>query len=112
MWRALRLVVDTGMHAKGMSRNEALKLMEENTALSKHNVRTEIDRYISWPAQALSYKLGEIKIRELRAMAEKELGDKFDIRAFHDAVLANGSIPLAVLEEQILEFVKQESSKE
>lgn len=112
MWRALRLVVDTGMHAKGMTRDEAIKLMEENTALSKHNVRTEIDRYISWPAQALSYKLGEIKIRELRALAEKELADKFDIRAFHDAVLANGSIPLAVLEEQILAFIKQESVKE
>lgn len=108
MWRAIRLVVDTGMHAKGWTREQAIKMMEENTALSTLNVRTEIDRYISWPAQALSYKLGELKIRELRAKAEKELGEKFDIRAFHDAILANGSIPLAVLEEQINSFIEQQ----
>ncbi|NVK22929.1 MAG: DUF885 domain-containing protein [Kangiellaceae bacterium] len=111
MWRAMRLVVDTGMHAMGMSRDEAIKLMEENTALSTHNVRTEIDRYISWPGQALSYKLGEIKIRELRAKAEKELGDDFDIRQFHDAVLGQGSVPLSVLEQQIEQFIKQVKAK-
>lgn len=113
MWRAMRLVVDTGMHAMGMTRDEAIKLMEENTALSTHNVRTEIDRYISWPGQALSYKLGEIKIRKLRAKAEKELGDDFDIRLFHDAILANGSVPLAVLEQQMNNFIiEQKKAKQ
>lgn len=111
MWRAMRLVVDTGMHAMGMTRDEAIKLMEENTALSKHNVRTEIDRYISWPGQALSYKLGEIKIRELRAKAEQELGEGFDIRKFHDAVLGQGSVPLSVLEEQIDDFINQQKDE-
>ncbi|RDX36440.1 DUF885 domain-containing protein [Kangiella sp. HD9-110m-PIT-SAG07] len=108
MWRAMRLVVDTGMHAKGWSREKAINMMASNTALSTHNVRTEIDRYISWPAQALSYKLGELKILELRAKAEKELGEDFDIRKFHDAVLANGSIPLSVLEDQIEQFIEDE----
>ncbi len=111
MWRAMRLVVDTGMHAMGMSRDEAIQLMEQNTALSKHNVRTEIDRYISWPGQALSYKLGEIKIRELRAKAEKELAENFDIRKFHDAVLGQGSVPLSVLEEQIDDFIKAQKEE-
>ena len=105
MWRAMRLVVDTGMHAFGMSRDEAIKLMEENTALSKHNVRTEIDRYIGWPAQALSYKLGEIKIWELRANAEQKLGAKFDIRTFHDAILSQGSVPLNILEQIIDDYI-------
>lgn len=107
MWRACRLVVDTGMHVFGWSRDKALAYMLENTALSEHNVRTEIDRYISWPAQALSYKIGEIKIKELRAKAESELGEKFDLRAFHDAVLENGSIPLFVLEQKINAFIAQ-----
>lgn len=106
MWRAMRLVVDTGMHAMGMSRDEAIKLMEENTALSKHNVRTEIDRYIAWPAQALSYKLGEIKIWELRRKAEQELGAEFDIRTFHDAVLGSGSVPLNVLEKIVENYIE------
>jgi len=108
MWRAMRLVVDTGMHAKGWSREKAIEMMESNTALSTLNVRTEIDRYISWPAQALSYKLGELKILELREKAEKALGEDFDIRKFHDAVLANGSIPLDVLEQQITQFIQQQ----
>ena len=112
MWRALRLVVDTGMHAFGMSRDEAIKLMEDNTALSKHNVRTEIDRYIGWPAQALSYKLGELKIWELRAKAEKELGESFDLRTFHDALLANGSVPLNVLEKMIDTYIQDNKSKQ
>jgi uncharacterized protein (DUF885 family) len=110
MWRALRLVVDTGMHAFGMSRDEAIKLMEDNTALSKHNVRTEIDRYIGWPAQALSYKLGELKIWELRAKSEKELGENFDLRTFHDALLANGSVPLNVLEKLINTYIQDNKS--
>ena len=105
MWRACRLVVDTGMHAFGWSREKALDFMASNTALSLHEVRTETDRYISWPGQALGYKMGELKIRELRKMAETELGQKFDVRAFHDAVLANGPVPLPVLEEQIRAYV-------
>ena len=106
MWRAARLVIDTGIHVKGWTREQAIKLLEENSALSTHNIRTEVDRYISWPGQALSYKLGEIKIRELRAKAEKSLGDKFDLRKFHDAILKNGSIPLGVLEQQINQFIE------
>jgi len=101
MWRACRLVVDTGMHALGWSREKAMSYMAGHTALSLHEVRTETDRYISWPGQALAYKMGELKIRELRRMAETELGPRFDIRAFHDAILANGPVPLPVLEEQI-----------
>ncbi|WP_246172712.1 DUF885 domain-containing protein [Marinicella rhabdoformis] len=111
MWRAMRLVVDTGMHAMGMTRDEAIKLMEENTALSKHNVRTEIDRYIAWPAQALSYKLGEIKIWELRNKAEKALGSNFDIRTFHDALLSKGPVPLDVLTVIIDEHIQNERKK-
>lgn len=109
MWRACRLVVDTGMHIKGWSRQKALDYMLENTALSEHNVTTEIDRYISWPAQALSYKIGEIEIKKLRMEAEQALGDKFDLRAFHDAVLEHGSIPLSVLRENIELFIDEQS---
>jgi uncharacterized protein (DUF885 family) len=105
MWRACRLVVDTGLHALGWSREKAMDFMAANTALSLHEVRTETDRYISWPGQALAYKMGELKIRELRRLAEKELGPRFDVRAFHDAVLANGPVPLPVLEEQIRAWI-------
>jgi len=105
MWRACRLVVDTGMHSMGWSRQQAIDFLAQNTALSMHNVTTEIDRYISWPAQALSYKLGELTIKRLRRQAEQELGAKFDLRAFHDAVLRNGSLPLSVLEQQITQFI-------
>lgn len=101
MWRACRLVVDTGIHAKGWSRQQAIDYMLENTALSRTNIEAEVDRYISWPGQALAYKIGELKIRELRARSEKALGDKFDVRAFHDAVLENGAVPLDVLEAHI-----------
>ena len=101
MWRACRLVVDTGLHAKGWSRAQAIEFMAERTALSRHEITTEVDRYISWPGQALAYKMGELKIRELRARAEKALGEGFDVRAFHDAVLGNGAVPLTVLEERI-----------
>lgn len=106
MWRAARLVIDTGLHVKGWTREQSIKLLEENSALSTHNIRTEVDRYISWPGQALSYKLGEIKILELREKAESSLGAKFDLRRFHDAILANGSIPLGVLEQQIDQFIE------
>ena len=105
MWRAARLVIDTGVHHKGWSRDQALAYLRDHTALSEHEVTTEVDRYISWPGQALSYKLGEIAIVRLRAEAERELGPKFDIKAFHDAVLKQGSVTLPVLESQIRAFI-------
>jgi uncharacterized protein (DUF885 family) len=101
MWRACRLVVDTGIHAFGWSRQQAIDFMAENSALSLHNITTEVDRYIGWPGQALGYKLGELKIRELRSRAEKALGERFDVRAFHDLVLGSGAVPLRVLEEAV-----------
>ena len=105
MWRACRLVVDTGMHAKGWTRQQAIDYLASHTALPLHEVETEIDRYISWPGQALAYKMGELKIRELRARAEKSLGDMFDLRHFHDAVLGQGSVPLDALEAQINDWI-------
>ena len=111
MWRAARLVIDTGIHHKGWTREQAIAYLAGHTALSRHEVETEVDRYISWPGQALSYKLGEIKILELRARAEKELGTKFDIRAFHDAVLEIGSVPLPVLEQHIDAFIAAAKAK-
>lgn len=107
MWRAARLVIDTGVHHLGWSRDQALAFLRDNTALSEHEVTTEVDRYISWPAQALSYKLGELKIWELRREAEAELGDDFNLPAFHHAVLSLGSVPLPVLEEQIRAFIAE-----
>jgi len=105
MWRACRLVVDVGMHYKGWTRQEALDYMAENTALSLHEVETEIDRYIGWPAQAVSYKMGEITIRKLRKQAEEELGEAFDIRSFHDEILRNGSIPMKSLQQIITAYL-------
>lgn len=107
MWRAMRLVVDTGIHAFGWSRQKAIDYMLDNSALARENVAREVDRYISWPGQACAYKIGELKIRELRARAEKELGDKFDLRAFHDMILGEGSIPLPVLEEQAARWIER-----
>ena len=104
MWRALRLVVDTGMHAMGWSRDEAISFMAEHSALSMHNIRAEVNRYIFWPGQALAYKMGEIKIRELRSKAEEQLGESFDQREFHDVILINGNVPLSVLEEKVEEW--------
>ncbi len=100
MWRAMRLVVDSGIHAKGWTRDQAIEYMLSNSALTRQNVEREVDRYIAWPGQACAYKVGELKIRELRALAERELGDKFDIRAFHDMLLEEGAIPLPLLEER------------
>ncbi len=111
MWRACRLVVDTGIHAKGWSKQQAIAFMTDNSALSAANIEAEVNRYISWPGQALAYKLGELKIRELRTMATRELGSKFDLAAFHDAVLGQGSVPLDVLEQQIKDWVAAEKTK-
>lgn len=105
MWRACRLVVDTGMHYLGWTRKEAIDFMKENTALSMHNIVAEVDRYISWPGQALAYKMGELKIRELRNRAKETLGDRFDVRGFHDAVLRSGAVPLDVLERNIENYI-------
>jgi uncharacterized protein (DUF885 family) len=101
IWRAARLVVDTGVHSKGWTREQALQFMHDNTALPDHEIETEVDRYIAWPGQALSYYLGELAILRAREKAEKELGNKFNIRAFHDAVLELGSVPLPVLTARI-----------
>ncbi len=108
MWRAARLVVDTGMHAKGWSRKKAMDFLANNTALSLHNVKTEIDRYISWPGQALSYKMGELTIKRLRKTAEASLGEAFDLREFHDLVLQNGSMPLSMLETIVMEYIAKQ----
>jgi uncharacterized protein (DUF885 family) len=107
MWRACRLVVDTGIHHLGWTREQAQAFMRDNTALSEHEIETEVDRYIAWPAQALSYYLGEMAIVDARAKAEKALGPKFDLRAFHDAVLSLGSVPLPVLQQRIDRFIAQ-----
>ena len=107
MWRACRLVVDTGIHAKGWSREEVVEYMSENTALSIHEINTETDRYISWPGQALSYKIGELKIRELRKKAEKELESEFYIRDFHEVVLEQGTVTLAILEQRINTYIQK-----
>jgi uncharacterized protein (DUF885 family) len=111
MWRACRLVVDTGMHAKGWNRQQSIDYMAENSALSLNNITTEVDRYITWPGQALAYKIGELKIRELRSHAEAELGDTFDVRYFHDKVLENGAVPLSVLENIIQAWIAEQKSK-
>ncbi|UTW56784.1 DUF885 family protein [Kordiimonas sp. SCSIO 12610] len=110
MWRACRLVIDTGIHYKGWSRDQAIKLLEENSALSKLNIRTEVDRYISWPGQALAYKMGELKILELRKRAKDALENAFDIREFHDQVLSAGGVPLNVLERRIVEWIERKVS--
>jgi uncharacterized protein (DUF885 family) len=110
MWRACRLVVDTGMHYFDWTREQAIQYMQENSAESLHNIEAEIDRYIGWPGQALAYKMGELKIRELRARAEKQLGDRFDVRAFHDAVLGGGAVPLDVLEKQIDAWIAEQQT--
>ncbi len=108
MWRAIRLVVDVGMHAKGWSKQQAIDFFTSNVGKAEHDINVEVDRYISWPGQALAYKIGELKLRELRAYATKELGEKFDVRAFHDQILGSGSLPLEVLEKRIKEWVTEQ----
>jgi uncharacterized protein (DUF885 family) len=107
MWRACRLVVDTGIHAKGWSRDQVVDYMSKNTALSLHEINTETDRYISWPGQALSYKIGELKIRELRKKAKTELGSEFDIREFHEVVLGQGTVTLSILETRVINYINK-----
>ena len=107
MWRAIRLVVDTGMHYKGWSREDAINLFIENTAKSKLDIENEVDRYIAWPGQALAYKIGQLKILELRQKAKRELGDKYDIKDFHHEILKRGSVPLDILEEYINDWISE-----
>lgn len=111
MWRAVRLVVDTGIHAFGWDRQKAIDYLAAHTALTQQSVENQIDRYISWPGQALSYKMGEIKIRALRAKAEQTLGAKFDIRHFHDTVIGQGSLPMAVLEDVINDWIATQEAE-
>lgn len=106
MWRALRLVVDTGIHYLGWTREQAIEFMAENSAMTLLNITNEVDRYIAWPGQALAYKTGELKIRQLRAHAEEQLGDKFDVRDFHEAVLSSGAVPLDVLEQNVSQYIE------
>jgi uncharacterized protein (DUF885 family) len=110
MLRAVRLVVDTGLHSMNWTREQAIKYFEENTGNPPHDIEVEVDRYIVWPSQALGYKIGQLKIRELRSYAEKELGQKFDLRAFHDEVLKNGALPMSVLEIHLKEWVAKRRS--
>ena len=111
MWRACRLVVDTGIHSKGWTRDQVIEYMSKNTALSIHEINTETDRYISWPGQALSYKIGELKIRELRTNTEKELGTNFDIREFHEVVLGQGTVTLSILEKRINNYITKNKNE-
>jgi prolyl oligopeptidase len=101
MWRAVRLVVDTGLHAKGWTRKKAREYARENAPKSDEEIAVEIDRYLAMPGQALAYKIGELKIQELRKRAKEKLGDRFDIRAFHDTVLGSGALPLDLLEQNV-----------
>ena len=111
MWRAARLVIDTGIHQQGWSRQQAIDYLAGHTALTQHEVETEVDRYISWPGQALAYKLGELTIRRLRTEAETKLGPKFDERRFHDAILTLGSVPLNVMEDRMHDFIREEAAR-
>ena len=111
MWRACRLVIDTGLHSKGWTRQQAIDYLADNSALTLTNITNEVDRYIAWPGQALAYKTGQMKIRELRTEAERELGAKFDVRAFHDVVLGSGSVPLTVLVENVRQWIGSEKTR-
>jgi len=108
MHRAIRLVVDAGIHAKGWTREQAIQYSLENEAESEESIVSEIERYMAMPGQALSYKVGQLKILELRALARQELGDKFDIKVFHNKVLESGNLPLEVLEHKISRWIEEE----
>ena len=111
MWRALRLVVDTGLHAKGWSREKAVEFMLANSSMSSHNAQAEVDRYVAWPGQALAYKVGELTINRLRGEASAALGSRFDLRAFHDEVLSRGALPLSLLESYVQQWVTTQETK-
>ena len=111
MWRACRLVADTGIHWLGWDIEQARACFRDNSALSPHNIETELQRYIGWPGQATAYKIGEIRLREIRARAERELGDRFDIRRFHDALLVDGALPLALLDERMDRWIAEEKGR-
>ena len=108
MWRAIRLVVDTGLHAKGWSRNQAIDFFKANAGKAEHDIVVEVDRYIVWPGQALAYKLGELKIKQLRTRASSKLKGEFDIRLFHDEILWNGALPLSILEKRIENWINKQ----
>ena len=111
MWRAVRLVIDTGLHSMGWSRQQAIDYFAANSSKPLHDITVEVDRYISWPGQALAYKIGQLKIRELRELATRELGNAFDVRAFHDEVLGAGAVPLGILDARIREWVAREKQR-
>jgi prolyl oligopeptidase len=108
MWRAVRLVVDTGIHAKHWTRDQAIKYFMENAPKAELDIVNEVDRYIAWPGQALAYKIGQLKIQELRARAHQELGANFDLKAFHDVVLGSGPLPLDILERNVNQWIEEQ----
>jgi len=110
MWRAVRLVVDTGMHSMNWTREQAIQFFKDNTGKTDQDITVEVDRYIVWPGQALAYKLGQLKIRELRAEAEHRLPGKFNVRAFHDAILEQGAVPLSLLEPHVKHWIDSQST--
>jgi uncharacterized protein (DUF885 family) len=110
MWRAIRLVVDTGIHSQGWSREKSIEFFKENCGKSDHDMEVEVDRYIVWAGQALGYKLGQLTIKELKETAKRELGDRYDVRAFHDAVLSTTAVPLDMLKVQIAKWIAAEKT--
>ena len=110
MWRAIRLVVDTGVHYKHWTRQQMVDYFHEHSSVDESDVQAEVDRYIAWPAQALSYKLGQLEILKLRARAEKELGSRYDIRAFHDEILNGGSLPMNVLDKRVTAWIEAQKN--
>jgi len=111
MWRSIRLVVDTGVHSKHWTRQQMVDFFHDHSAIDETNIQAEVDRYIAWPGQALGYKMGQLKILELRQKAEKELGPKFDIKAFHDVVLDSGALPMDILEQQVDQWIATQKGK-